>query len=87
MIIIGLGAGFAFMGLGILGIIAGKTLGASYHDSASSDQMEKKARLFGLVWLLVGFLILITVVFKAHIATRGGINIYGGIEIGSNRQK
>ena len=75
LMIVGLGVGFAFMGLGLLGIIVGKTLGASFHDTKSANEMDRKSRIYGLVWLLMGFLILITVIVNAHHAAAEGLKL------------
>lgn len=73
--ICGVAIGFSFMALGLLGIVVGRTMGASYRNKELSDSMSRQARLYGLVWLLVGFLVLMTVVVKANEATQGGISI------------
>lgn len=63
-LIIGLIMGFAFVGLGIWGVLVGKTLGAV--SKLKGDVDGERAKVYGLIWLLTGFLVLITVVFKAQ---------------------
>lgn len=68
-LIVGLIMGFAFVGLGIWGVLVGKTLGAVSKMKGDAD--GERAKVYGLIWLLTGFLVLITVVFKAQHALDG----------------
>ncbi|RMH54208.1 MAG: hypothetical protein D6679_14070 [Candidatus Hydrogenedentota bacterium] len=54
------------------GILVGKTLGATYASRTGDTSEERKAKIYGLIWLLLGFLVVLTVVFKANFVARKG---------------
>lgn len=71
--LVGLIVGLGCITLGLWGLVIGRTVSA-YHFNKGTIARESRARFYGLVWIILGGIILLLVVVRGHELTRGGIS-------------
>lgn len=73
LMVLGFIVGLACIALGLWGLLIGRTLSA-YHFNKGTIARESRARFYGIVWLVLGAVLLLLVIVRTHQAAQAGLS-------------